>query len=191
MKAAPMHIIAGSCRGRQIRTVSGQGYRPAMGKVREALFSILESRGVVWGAVRFLDVFAGSGSLGFEALSRGAVFADFLEKDHAAAACLKKNAETLGFVDRCQVHEDDALRILRSAPRQPYQIICVDPPYGEELFKPALKHILRNGWLDQEGFLIAEVEKQLPLNAGGMEGLVLETERFYGNTRILVWVKSA
>ena len=186
-----MHIIAGSCRGRQIRTVSGQGYRPAMGKVREALFSILESRGVVWGAVRFLDVFAGSGSLGFEALSRGALFADFLEKDHAAAACLRKNAEVLGFADRCQVHEDDALRILRSAPRLPYQIICVDPPYGADLFKPALKHILRNGWLAEEGFLIAEVEKQLTLHADGMEGLALETERFYGNTRILVWVKSA
>ena len=80
-----MRIISGSCRGRVLQTVTGPGYRPAMGKVRESLFSMLEARGVVWGAVRFLDVFAGSGSLGFEALSRGAVFADFIEKDRKAA----------------------------------------------------------------------------------------------------------
>ena len=186
-----MHIIAGSCRGRQIRTVIGQGYRPAMGKVREAVFSILESRGVVWSSVRFLDVFAGSGSLGFEALSRGAVFADFLEKDHAAAECLKKNAESLGLAGRCRIHEDDAFHLLRHSPSQPYQVICVDPPYGESLLKPALSYILRKGWLAEEGFLIAEVEKQLSIDAHAQEGLTLETERFYGNTRILIWAKDA
>ena len=87
-----MRIIAGACRGRTLHTVTGPGYRPAMGRVRESLFSMLEARGVVWGAVRVLDVFAGSGSLGFEALSRGARFADFIEKDHRAAECLRKNA---------------------------------------------------------------------------------------------------
>ena len=175
-----MRIISGACRGRQLQTVSGPGYRPAMGKVRESLFSMLEARGVVWGAVRFLDVFAGSGSLGFEALSRGAV----------AAECLRKNATSLGLAERCAVHEDDALRVTARRPSAPYQIICVDPPYGADLFKPTLRNLMRGGWMADDGFLIAEVEKGLKINPDAQYDLRLEAERVYGNTRVLVWVKN-
>lgn len=185
-----MRIIAGACRGRTLHTVTGPGYRPAMGRVRESLFSMLEARGVVWGAVRVLDVFAGSGSLGFEALSRGAVFADFVEKDHNAAECLRKNAANLGLADRCAIHEEDALRVTARRPAQPCQLICIDPPYGADLFKPTLKNIMRQGWLADDGFLVAEVEKGLPLRADAQYDLRLEAERLYGNTRILVWVKN-
>ncbi len=186
-----VHIIAGSCKGRKIQTVSGPGYRPAMGKVRESLFSILESRGVVWSSVRFLDVFAGSGSLGFEALSRGALCADFIEFDHDAAECLRKNAGLLNFSGQCTIHETDALRILRKAPPLPYQIICVDPPYGKDLFKPALKFISQKNWLAEDGYLIAEIEKSLKLDPQSYHDLDLETERFYGSTRIIIWKKNA
>ncbi|WP_077073271.1 16S rRNA (guanine(966)-N(2))-methyltransferase RsmD [Mailhella massiliensis] len=186
-----MRIIAGACRGRTLHTVSGPGYRPAMGKVRESLFSMLESRGVVWGEVRVLDVFAGSGSLGFEALSRGALFADFIEKDHRAAECLRKNAAVLGLEDRCAVHEEDALRVTARRPSEPCRLIFIDPPYGADLFKPTLKNIMRQGWLADDGFLVAEVEKGLPLKADSQYDLTLEAERHYGNTRILVWVKNA
>ena len=186
-----MHIIAGSCRGRQLQTVTGQGYRPAMGKVREALFSILEARGIVWGCTRFLDVFAGSGSLGFEALSRGAVCADFIENNPLAAECLRKNAASLNFSDRCRILEGDALRLLRRRPASPYQVICIDPPYEADLFKPALKFLMKEEWMADDGFLIAEVEKGLPIDPHSQYDLVLEAERFYGNTRILIWVKNA
>ncbi len=185
-----MRIISGACRGRVLQTVTGPGYRPAMGKVRESLFSMLEARGVVWGAVRFLDVFAGSGSLGFEALSRGAVYADFIEKDRKAAQCLRKNAESLGLAERCTIHEEDALRVTARRPSEPYQIICVDPPYGADLFKPTLKNLMRGGWMADDGFLIAEVEKGLTINPDAQYDLRLEAERVYGNTRILVWVKN-
>lgn len=185
-----MRIIAGSCRGRVLYTVSGPGYRPAMGKVRESLFSMLEARGVVWGAVRFLDVFAGSGSLGFEALSRGAVWTDFIEKDHKAAECLRKNAANLGMEARCAILEDDALHVTARRPSAPYSIICVDPPYGADLFKPTLRNLMRQGWLEEQGFLIAEVEKGLAINPEAQYDLRLEAERIYGNTRILVWVKN-
>ena len=186
-----MRIIAGACRGRSLQTVEGPGYRPAMGKVRESLFSMLESRGVVWGGVRFLDVFAGSGSLGFEALSRGAAQATFVEKDRRAADCLRKNAARLGLEERCSVHEEDALRFTARRPVEPYQIICVDPPYGADLFKPTLKNLMRQGWLDTGGFFIAEVEKGLKINPDAQYDLELDTERLYGNTRILVWTKNA
>jgi 16S rRNA (guanine966-N2)-methyltransferase len=151
---------------------------------------MLESRGVVWSGVRFLDVFAGSGSLGFEALSRGAVRADFIEKDHKAAECLRKNAMALGLSELCTIHEEDALRVTARRPLDSYQVICVDPPYGADLFKPALKNIIRQGWMADDGFLIAEVEKGLAINPEAQYDLRLETERVYGNTRILVWVKN-
>ncbi len=186
-----VHIIAGSCKGRKIQTVSGPGYRPAMGRVRESLFSILESRGIVWSSVRFLDVFAGSGSLGFEALSRGALCVDFIESDHSAAECIRKNAMNLNFSEQCRIYENDALRFLRRAPSLPYQIICVDPPYGKDLFKPTLKFISQKNWLAADGFLIAEIEKGLQLDPQSISGMDLETERFYGNTRIIIWKKSA
>lgn len=185
-----MRIIAGACRGRTLHTVSGPGYRPAMGKVREALFSMLESRGIVWGDTRVLDVFAGSGSLGFEALSRGALLADFIEKNRNAAECLRKNAAALGLEERCAVHEQDALRFTSRRPSVPYNVIFIDPPYGADLFKPTLKNIMRQGWLAGDGFLAAEVEKSLPLNADNQYGLILEAERHYGNTRILIWAKN-
>ncbi len=186
-----MRIIAGSLRGRILRTVSGQGCRPAMGRVRESLFSMLEARGVVWGAVRFLDVFAGSGSLGFEALSRGAVWADFMENDARAADCLRRNAAALGLEDRCAVLEADALHATAHRPPVPYEVICVDPPYGANLFKPTLRNLMRLSWLAEGGFLFAEVEKGLLLNPEAQYGLRLEADRLYGNTRTLVWMNNA
>ncbi len=186
-----MHIIAGSCKGRKILTDPNASYRPAMSRVRESLFSILESRGIVWSSARFLDVFAGTGSLGFEALSRGAASADFIELDRNNAAYLRRNAKNLGFEPQCRIFENDALRVLRSIPPAPYQVICVDPPYGNSLLKPAVQQILRGGWLADDGFLIAEIERKLEIQPGDLPGLSLETERCYGNTRILIWTKNA
>jgi len=186
-----MHIIAGSCKGRKILTIPHSDYRPAMSKVRESLFSILESRGIVWSSIRFLDVFAGTGSLGFEALSRGAAHAAFIESDHVNAEYLRKNAAGLDFSALCRIYETDALRILRNPPQEPFHVICVDPPYGKNLFKPALKFILHKNWLAEDGYLIAEIEKKLPVDTDSLPGMELETERCYGNTRILIWKKNA
>lgn len=182
-----MRIISGACKGRVLKTVTGPGYRPAMSVVRESLFSMLEARGVVWGGVRILDLFAGSGSLGLEALSRGAQEAFFVEKDAKAAACLSGNARTLGVENRCRVVADDVVRVLARRPTQPYDIVFVDPPYAQPLFGPTLRNLVRFKWLSEEVFLIAEVEKHLPLPSP--EGLILETERLYGQTRIAMWVR--
>lgn len=186
-----MRIIAGAYKSRELRTVTGPGYRPAMGKVREALFSMLEARGVVWGAARVLDVFAGSGSLGFEALSRGAPEAVFMEKDAAAAACLRNNAQRLGCADRCRVLAEDALRALARRPEAPFDVAFVDPPYGQNLFAPALKSLLRQSWLAENAYLVAEVEPGLALRPDAATGLTEVTERLYGQTRILVWTRDA
>lgn len=186
-----MRIIAGAYKGRELRTVTGPGYRPAMGRVREALFSMLEARGVVWGAVRVLDVFAGSGSLAFEALSRGAPEAVFMEQDNAAAVCLRKNAERLGCAERCRIVSGDAVRALSRRPQAPFDVVFVDPPYGQSLFAPALKNLLRQEWLAEHGWLSAEMEPGLTLRPELTEGLTQVTERHYGQTRILIWTRDA
>lgn len=186
-----MRIIAGAYKGRELRTVTGPGYRPAMGKVREALFSMLEARGVVWGAVRVLDVFAGSGSLAFEALSRGAVEAVFMEQNSAAAACLRKNAERLGCAERCRIVTEDAVRALARRPQTPFEVVFVDPPYGQNLFAPALKNLLRQEWIAVNGWLGAELEPGLNPRPDATQGLNEVTERRYGQTRILIWTRDA
>ena len=95
-----MRIISGRLGGRRIKTVEGEGYRPAMGKTRESLFSMLTSRGVVWEGARVLDLFAGSGSLAFEAVSRGAELAVLVENSAVAARCLADNIRQLGLLKR-------------------------------------------------------------------------------------------
>lgn len=182
-----MRIIAGAYKGRSLKTVSGPGYRPAMGRVRESLFSRLEAKGVVWGECRVLDLFAGSGSLAFEALSRGALEAVFVEKDPGAAACLARNAAALGAEGRCRILAEDALRVTARRPANPFQVIFIDPPYGEALFAPTLKNILRQNWLAEDGFLIAEVEKSLRLNAEKQPGLEPLNDDLYGQTRVILW----
>lgn len=183
-----MRIISGFLGGRILKTAEGKGYRPAMGKVREALFSILEAQGVIWNKVKVLDVYAGTGSLAFEAISRGALKATLIELDQKAVDCLKHNIQNLDIDEECQVLKNDASSILSREPAEPFQLIFVDPPYGEKKFLPTLKNILRNNWLDDQSFFVAEIEAGLkfPLD---FEGLELVADRSYGQTRILIWKK--
>lgn len=183
-----MRIIAGALGGRTFKTVEGPGYRPATSKVRAAIFSMLSSRGVIWEGLRVLDLFAGSGSLSFEALSRGASEACLVEREPVAVNCLTSNINRLGLADRCHVAEDDVARFTRGRCYQPFDIIFVDPPYGQNRLLPTLKAVMRGGWLARGGYLLAEVEDLLRLDAASVHAeLELETDRNYGQTRILLW----
>ena len=152
-----MRIIAGALGGRNLKTVEGPGYRPATAKVREAIFSMLSSRGVVWSGLRVLDLFAGSGSLSFEALSRGAQEVCLVEREPKVVQCLNQNVEALDVSDRCRVAESDVLRFLRGRAYQPYDVIFADPPYGENRLVPTLKAILKGGWLAPDGYFLDEI----------------------------------
>lgn len=184
-----MKIIAGALKGRTLKTVSGPGYRPAMGKVRESLFSLLEARGVVWQESIVLDLFAGSGSLAFEAISRGASKAYLIEKDPKAAQCISANAQNLGISDKCSVLTEDAVKFAGKRPAEQVSVVFIDPPYAENLLPQTLKNLLRREWLEEGAFVVAEVEKHLKINTEGFEGLTLELDRNYGSTRIIVWYK--
>ncbi len=185
-----MRLISGFLGGRVLKTIEAKGYRPAMGKVREALFSMLQSNGIVWSDTKVLDVYAGTGSLAFESISRGAQKAAFIEIDKKAIECLRHNIDNFKISSQCQILPHEANKVLAREASEAYQLIFVDPPYGEKLFIPTLKNIVQNNWLDEDGFLVAEVEDGLKFSSD-YEGLDLIADRSYGQTRILLWKKSS
>lgn len=184
-----MRIIAGEFKGRQLKTTAGPGYRPAMSKVRQALFSMLEARGVVWPETRVLDVFAGSGSLGLEALSRGAAFACFVEADKKAASLIEENAAKFGLSsDRLRVCRQEARAFLAVRDMAPFDLIFIDPPYHGNFLSSSINAVLRKDWLNKGGMINAEVERRLDIDpVNGFSPLECVTDRTYGQTRVILW----
>ncbi|MDR2695053.1 MAG: 16S rRNA (guanine(966)-N(2))-methyltransferase RsmD [Deltaproteobacteria bacterium] len=190
-----MRIIGGELRGRTLRTVEGPGYRPATGRVREALFSMLEARGLVWPECSVLDLFAGSGSLAFESASRGARLICLVENSACAVRCLERNAAAFGlFAPRCRILREDVLRLLarrnrkgRAEPAERFDVVFMDPPYGLNLVPVALQALVRGRWLAPEAFVLAEAETQTRIGEAAQEGLALIGDRAHGQTRVLLW----
>ncbi|MBQ7738857.1 MAG: 16S rRNA (guanine(966)-N(2))-methyltransferase RsmD [Desulfovibrionaceae bacterium] len=178
-----MRIIGGSLRSRVLKSPKGLDCRPAMGRTREAIFSMLEARGVVWQNTRVLDVFAGSGSLSFEALSRGAVCAWLLEKNPHALQCIKANAENLDLLGQVNIVPGDALKIVRQGTPTPFEVIFIDPPYRQNLVNLILNSLLHGGWVANNAIVLCEVEvgyKLIP-----PKDLVCLTTRVFGQTEVI------
>lgn len=138
-----IRIIGGQWRGRKLPVLNAQGLRPTTDRNKETLFNWLMQR--VNGA-RCLDLFAGSGGLGLEALSRYATHCDFIELDKQASAQLKANLATLKVEPSvtAHVHNGDALTIVKSLAQTPYDIVFVDPPFNQNLVEPALNALVNN-----------------------------------------------
>jgi 16S rRNA (guanine(966)-N(2))-methyltransferase RsmD len=131
-----LRIIAGECKGRRLRTPSWDGLRPTSDKLRETLFNIVGPR-LPDAAV--LDLFAGTGAMGLESLSRGARLAVFVESDRRAAALIAENAVLCGVRDRCAIIRDTAARaLMRPIAGDPFELIIMDPPYGFEPLAAAI-----------------------------------------------------
>lgn len=183
-----MRIISGEYGGRSIRTVEGPGYRPATAKVRQALFSMLEARGVCWDGARVLDLFAGSGSLAMEALSRGAELAWLMDKNPRAVAAIKASLADLRVPPgRYRVLNTDLLKALDKPAPAPFDLVFVDPPYGLDLLPPAMEKAVRGGWIAEGGLVLAEVEARCDFSGRIPAQLSPEADRLYGQTRILLW----
>lgn len=150
---------------------------------------MLESRGLYWPDVRVLDLFAGSGALTFEALSRGAEEGWFVEMNKKAASLITENAVKLGIEPkRYRVFAEDMKNVVNKPARVPFDLVFIDPPYGFNFLTPALTAVLRFGWLAEGGFICAEVESKLPLPPEAEHPeLELIANRAYGQTRILLW----
>lgn len=155
-----MRVITGTARGRRLGELKGEATRPTTDKVKEAVFSAIQFQ--VQGA-RVLDLFAGTGQLGIEALSRGAEHAVFVDSRREAAQLVRDNLTLTGLSERAQVLCGDALGYLGST-GQRFDLIFLDPPYASELLEQALERIAARGLLAPDGRIVAEsaLEKHLP-----------------------------
>jgi 16S rRNA (guanine966-N2)-methyltransferase len=173
-----VRIIAGEWRGRPIEAPPGSATRPTADRVRETLFSMLASRLGSFEDLRVADLFAGSGALGFEALSRGAAGATFVETDHAASAAIKRNAARLGAAERVRVLAGSALALPRS---EPFDLIFADPPYAAGSGSDAVRAVVAADWLAHGGWMSVETSRR---DAVDPDGLAIEAEREVGRARI-------
>ena len=147
-----MRVISGSARGLKLVSLDSLATRPTLDRVKEALFSILSP--YISGA-SVLDLFAGSGALGIEALSRGAKEAVFVDSLPAALDIVKKNASSARVDGRSVFRLSDALKFLKNS-RDRYDIVFLDPPYSSGLYKPSLELICENSLLERNGIVVLE-----------------------------------
>jgi 16S rRNA (guanine966-N2)-methyltransferase len=183
-----VRIVAGRWRGRALRAPKGLAVRPTSDRVREAIFDILGER---VSGTSVLDLFAGSGALGLEALSRGASRAVFVESDPAAFAVLRENVETLGAVESEAWRLDyrQALRRLRARSMR-FDLVFLDPPYRKGLASDSSAALCRADMVRAGGAVVVEEAVRAP-EASFPEGWVLSTDRRYGDTRVMLFEMSA
>jgi 16S rRNA (guanine(966)-N(2))-methyltransferase RsmD len=183
-----MRITGGSLRGRLLRAPAGRATRPTSSKVRQAIFNILGER--ITGA-RVLDLFAGSGALGIEALSRGAQFAAFVESSPGAARAIAGNVEELELRDRALVARDSASGGLErlSEAGERFDVVFLDPPYAGHAAANALAAIADSGVLAPDAVVVVEHTKRLKLS-DRFGSLALVLSRRYGDTSVSVFALS-
>ena len=181
-----MRIVSGEFRGKALAAPPGQTTRPTSDRARQAIFNILEHAGWSNGVrdARVVDLFAGSGALGFEALSRGAAFCLFVETDDAARGAIRENVEAMGLFGRTRVHRRDATQLGQrpGADGPAFDLAFLDPPYGKGLGEAALAKLAAGGWLAPGA--VAVVERgadEAPLVAPGYRELDV---REYGAARV-------
>jgi 16S rRNA (guanine966-N2)-methyltransferase len=181
-----MRIVSGEFRGRALAAPPGVGTRPTSDRARQAIFNILEhapwSQGVR--DRRVIDLFAGSGALGFEALSRGAAFCLFVETDEAARGAIRETVDAFGLFGRTRVHRRDAadLGVRPGADGPAFEIAFLDPPYGRGLGEASLGRLAAGGWLAPGALVVFERgADEAPFQVAGFEPL---DERDYGAARV-------
>ena len=182
-----MRIVAGLAKGRKIESPKGMDVRPTTDRVREALFSSIAFR--IRGA-RVLDLFAGTGALGLEALSRGAASAVFVERDHRFAALVNRNIAACGFDTRTRLFTTDALKAIVSlgAENLQFDLIFMDPPYNGPMLEKGLDAVQDNALLAPNGLIAAEHPANRPPSVP--IGLAVATAKRYGKT-VLSFIQRA
>jgi 16S rRNA (guanine966-N2)-methyltransferase len=175
-----MRIIAGAWRGRTIEAPPGTATRPTSDRTREALFSMLASRLGTFEHLRVADLFAGTGALGLEALSRGAAHCTFVETDRAATEALRRNVAKLGAGDRADVRAQSALHRVPG----PFDLVLIDPPYASGLGPQALAAL--GGAIGPGAWISLETGVRETVAA---EGFRIEAERIHGKAKISLLVR--
>jgi 16S rRNA (guanine966-N2)-methyltransferase len=177
-------IIGGAAGGRRLKAPPGEQTRPTSDRVREALFSSLDSSVGSLSGLRFLDLYAGSGAVGLEARSRGAAEVTLVEQDRRTASLIRDNLRTLGF-SQVEVVAGAVARILSEPPRAPYDVVFMDPPYplATETVVADLAALLEHGWVAEGAVVVVERATRggtLPWPAG----FVHDRSKKYGETTL-------
>ncbi|WP_029415397.1 16S rRNA (guanine(966)-N(2))-methyltransferase RsmD [Brevundimonas bacteroides] len=182
-----MRIVAGKLKGRAIVAPDGMGTRPTSDRARQAIFNVLEH--AAWSepltGARVMDLFAGSGALGFEAMSRGAAFVLFVETDEDARGAIRDNADAYGLMGAARVHRRSAvdLGVRPGSDGEAFDLAFLDPPYGKGLGEQALARLIEGNWLKPGAIVVFERGSDEPeIDTPGYERL---DARDYGAARVL------
>ncbi len=178
-----MRIVAGALKGRPLATPKGEGIRPTSERHRGALFDILQHGfGFRFDGGRVLDLFAGTGALGLEALSRGCRFGTFVEESAEGRGLIRTNVESFGLGGCTKILRRDATKLGPAGTIEPFDLVLLDPPYGKRLGEAALAGALVGGWLKPDALVVLEEALNAPFEP--VSGLEIEDERTMGETRL-------
>jgi 16S rRNA (guanine966-N2)-methyltransferase len=179
-----MRIVGGRWRGRALTAPKSAAIRPTADRLRESLFNILvHAYGDPITGARVLDLFAGTGALGFEALSRGAAFALFVDDGIEARALLRQNVEALGAAGGTRIFRRDATKLGPAHPVEPFSLVFADPPYGKGLGEKALVSMREGGWFAQDALIVIEESADAAFVAPA--GFEVVERRRYDDTEFL------
>jgi 16S rRNA (guanine966-N2)-methyltransferase len=180
-----MRVVGGRLRGRALAGPKSQGIRPTADRLRESLFNILlHAYGDPVTGARVLDLFAGTGALGIEALSHGAAFALLVDDGVEARALLRENTTTLGLGGVTKIYRRDATKLGPVAPLEPFSLVFVDPPYGKNLAEEALLSARDGSWLTPEALIV--VEEAVKSAFAAPQGFAELERRRYDDTEFVI-----
>ncbi len=177
-----MRVISGSARGRKLLSLEGEATRPTTDRVKESMFNLCMDY-VPSAAV--LDLFAGSGALGIEALSRGANKCTFVENKSDALEFVRKNLENTRLSERARIYRGDAFSFLENT-TETYSLVFLDPPYDSGFYTPVLAKLSEKALLRQDGLVVMEMRADMEISLP--EGFSVLKERIYGKIKILLIV---
>lgn len=181
-----MRIVAGTLRGRPIAAPKHEGLRPTADRVRESLFNVLEHGvdGFELAGARVIDLFAGTGALGLEALSRGAAFCVFVDTSAESRALVRTNVEVFGLTGVTRIFRRDSTALGPLGTLQPFTLAFLDPPYGQGLGERALQALVDGGWLKSGAVVVVEERKDSEIALSAPYEKI--DRRTYGDTQILI-----
>ncbi len=183
-----LRVIAGKAKGRKLKSVEGDATRPITDRVKEALFNIISSDVI---DSNWWDLFAGTGAVGVEALSRGAAFVRFTDSNRSPIETIKSNVEHCGFASQAEIRRADAFTYLASPPARKFEYLYIAPPQFKDMWVKALE-LLDNHieWLTSDGWVVVQIApREFKFNTVRLENLEKFDERKYGTTLLVFYRK--
>lgn len=180
-----MRVISGTCKGRPLKAVPGTSTRPTTDKVKESIFNII---GPFFEGGKGLDLYAGSGGLGIEAISRGLDFVVFVDQNPKAIEIIQQNLKNCRFDDKAEVYRNEAKRALKAVTKRNilFDVIFLDPPYAKQRLEEEIEFISKSNFLSAQGIIVVEHDASLIINASIDKLICIRQER-YGDTGISIY----